>query len=90
MKKNFFVKTNRYNWSFSSHKNSKTTLLSGIFRALKLRFSKNKNPFELGLQESENVKVVKLNDYNSLKKEVENYLSIGKFSSAPHSDQEPS
>ena len=43
-----------------------------------------------GLQESENVKVVKLNDYNSLKKEVENYLSIGKFSSAPHSDQEPS
>ncbi|MGV0918935.1 hypothetical protein ACTS94_00900 [Empedobacter falsenii] len=43
-----------------------------------------------GLQESENVKVVKLNDYNSLKKEVENYLSISKFSSAPHSDQEPS
>ena len=41
-------------------------------------------------EESENVKVVKLNDYNSLKKEVENYLLIGKFSSAPHSDQEPS
>lgn len=55
MKKNFFVKTNRYNWSFSSHKNSKTTLLSGIFRALKLRFSKNKNPFELSLQLDERI-----------------------------------
>ncbi|MDM1061577.1 VanW family protein [Empedobacter falsenii] len=55
MKKIFFIKTNRYNWSFSSHKDSKTTLLSGIYRALKLRFSKNKNPFELSLQLDEKI-----------------------------------
>ncbi len=55
MKKNFFVKTNRYDWSFSTRKNSRATLFSGIFRALKLRFSKNKNPFELSLQLDEKI-----------------------------------
>ncbi len=55
MKKNFFVKTNRYDWSFSTRKNTRTTLFSGIFRALKLRFSKNKNPFELSLQLDEKI-----------------------------------
>jgi hypothetical protein len=50
-----FVKTTRYNWkSFQTNK-VKSVNYQGIKRALKLRFSKNKNPFELSLELDQNI-----------------------------------
>lgn len=52
LKKNRFIKTDRYSWISATPNKTKTTDLQGIFRALKLRFApKNKNNvFELALQ----------------------------------------
>ncbi len=52
LKKNRFIKTDRYSWISATPNKTKTTDLQGTFRALKLRFApKNKNNvFELALQ----------------------------------------
>jgi hypothetical protein len=52
LKKNRFIKTNRYSWASANPHKTKTTDLQGIYRAIKLRFApKNKNNvFELALQ----------------------------------------
>lgn len=52
LKKNKFIKTDRYSWTAANPQKTKTTAFQGIFRALKLRFvPKNKNNvFELTLQ----------------------------------------
>ena len=50
LKKNRWIKTDRYNWSTPSSQNLKTTMFYGMYRALKLRFSKNRNPFDLSLE----------------------------------------
>ncbi len=52
IKKNRFLKTDRYSWASANSQNTKTTYLQGIYRAIQLRFfSKNQNNiFELGLQ----------------------------------------
>lgn len=52
LKKNRFIKTDRYSWTSANPKKTKTTDFQGIYRAIKLRFApKNKNNvFELGLQ----------------------------------------
>ncbi|MHB1278839.1 MAG: VanW family protein [Bacteroidia bacterium] len=51
LKKNRFIKTDRYSWTSANPEKTKTTDFQGIYRALKLRFApKNKNNvFELGL-----------------------------------------
>lgn len=52
LKKNRFIKTDRYSWTSANPQKTKTTNFQGIYRALKLRFApKNKNNvFELALQ----------------------------------------
>lgn len=52
LKKNRFIKTDRYSWISATPDKTKTTDFQGIYRALKLRFApKNKNNvFELALQ----------------------------------------
>lgn len=52
VKKNRFIKTDRYSWTAANLHKTKTTDLQGIYRAIKLRFApKNKyNVFELALQ----------------------------------------
>ena len=52
LKKNRFIKTDRYSWTSANPKKTKTTDFEGIYRAIKLRFApKNKNNvFELGLR----------------------------------------
>lgn len=52
LKKNRFIKTDRYSWISATPNKTKTTDLQGIYRAIKLRFApKNKNNvFELALQ----------------------------------------
>ncbi|WP_396181067.1 VanW family protein [Flavobacterium sp.] len=52
LKKNRFIKTDRYSWAAANPHKTKTTDLQGIYRAIKLRFApKNKNNvFELALQ----------------------------------------
>lgn len=57
LKKNRFIKTDRYSWAVSHSEKVRTTNLQGIYRALKLRFApKNKNNvFELTLQLDKNI-----------------------------------
>jgi len=44
LKKNRFIKTDRYSWTSANPKKTKTTDFQGIYRAIKLRFApKNKN-----------------------------------------------
>ena len=52
LKKNRWIKTNRYNWAAAHPQKTKATQFQGLFRALQLRFApKNKNNvFELSLQ----------------------------------------
>lgn len=52
LKKNRFLKTDRYSWTSANQEKTKTTDFQGLYRAIKLRFApKNKNNvFELGLQ----------------------------------------
>lgn len=52
LKKNRWIKTNRYSWAAAHPQKTKATQFQGLFRALKLRFApKNKNNvFELSLQ----------------------------------------
>jgi len=52
LKKNRFIRTDRYSWTSANPEKTKTTDFQGIYRAVKLRFApKNKNNvFELGLQ----------------------------------------
>lgn len=56
LKKNKFIKTDRYQWGSSNIKNTSTTTLQGIYRALKLRFApKQNNTFELSLKLDEKI-----------------------------------
>jgi hypothetical protein len=52
LKKNRWIKTNRYSWAAAHPQKTKATQFQGLFRALQLRFApKNKNNvFELSLQ----------------------------------------
>ncbi len=51
LKKNFLIKTDRYNWKYCVPKNTKATTFQGIYRAIKLRFGpKQNNTFELSLE----------------------------------------
>jgi hypothetical protein len=51
LKKNSFIKTDRYSWTAMNTGVIKTTALQGVYRALKLRYSSNSknNTFELSL-----------------------------------------
>ncbi|MTI32528.1 VanW family protein [Xanthovirga aplysinae] len=50
-KKNWFIKTDRYNWTAMKFTQTKFTTFQGIYRALKLRYASKKmnNVFELSL-----------------------------------------
>ena len=52
LKKNRFIKTDRYYWTSANPEKTKTTNFQGLYRAIKLRFApkKKNNVFELGLQ----------------------------------------
>ncbi len=51
LKKNGFIKTDRYSWEAIKSQNTSATILQGIYRAIKLRFApKQNNVFELNLQ----------------------------------------
>ena len=52
IKKNRFIKTDRYYWTSANPEKTKTTNFQGLYRAIKLRFApkKKNNVFELGLQ----------------------------------------
>jgi len=52
LKKNRWIKTDRYTWAAANSQQTKTTQFQGLFRAIQLRFApKNKNNvFELSLQ----------------------------------------
>ena len=58
LKKNYFIKTDRYQWENSNIKNTSTTTLQGIYRALKLRFApRQNNTFELSLKLDEKIAI---------------------------------
>lgn len=58
LKKNKFIKTDRYHWRISNINNTSTTTLQGIYRALKLRFApKQNNTFELSLKLDEKIAI---------------------------------
>ncbi len=52
LKKNRWIKTNRYSWAAAHPQKTKATQFQGLFRALQLRFApkNNNNVFELSLQ----------------------------------------
>lgn len=51
LRKNAFIKTDRYSWKAIKSHNTSATTLQGIYRAIKLRFApKQNNVFELSLQ----------------------------------------
>lgn len=51
LRKNAFIKTDRYSWKATKSNNTRATTLQGIYRAIKLRLApKQNNVFELRLQ----------------------------------------